>query len=137
MLPVFRPPHKKNFVSLFLSLIPIGGYLFLYSNDAVVFDAFDKVDETFLPYQRPLGRLRHFTGRTLDQMNPLFNEKNILSQLDVYELILSPQDIRHFNVFSKNSGGGWNKPSRDFRKIELQYQGRRYPASMKLHGDTA
>ena len=137
MTPDSRPFHKKILICLLLLAIPMGGYLFLYSNDAVVFDAFNKIDGTFFPYQRPLARLRHLTGRILDEMNPLFNEKNILSKLDVYELILSPQDIQHFSVLSKEAQRGWNKPSQDFRKIELRYRGRRYPASMKLHGDTA
>ena len=109
----------------------------VYLSDAIFFRLADKADEVFWPHQRVLSKVRNGLGKTLDSLNPLFNKKNILSALDVYEFSLSPQDIRYFykNLLNPSRDSEWLKPDKQ-RKAGLLYKGSEYKIKMKLHGDT-
>ncbi len=109
----------------------------VYSNERIAFDLVDKVDAALWPYQRNFGKIRHAIGRFADEMNPFYSEKNILTALDVYELVLSPKDLQSFYGFSKDVyGPGSNvKPGMEFRKVALRHGDKEYDVKMKLHGD--
>ena len=109
----------------------------VYAHDTIWFDAFDKIDSTFWPYQKILGKLRNRFGRLLDDLNPLRSTNNICSSLDLYELSLSAADIREFLTTSKKNYEKLNfqKPGTSFRKVKIRYKGRNYDAQMRLHGD--
>ncbi len=109
----------------------------LYSSDNIVFRVFDKADSALWPHQRFCAALRTKVGKTLDSLNPFYNNDHILSSLDVYSLTLSPRDIQYIFQLGKKKADGpnWVKPKKS-RHVLLKHAGETYKVQMKLHGDT-
>jgi parallel beta-helix repeat protein len=127
--------------ALTLIALLLGGILIIAaaarSQDQIWFEAIDKFDQAIWPYQQFLGKTRDHVDRIIDELNPMRNKQNILNELDVFHLTLSPQDVSTLLIKAKQNfeTSNFEKPGNDFRKIETLYQGVRRKAQIKIHGD--
>ncbi|MCK5633318.1 CotH kinase family protein, partial [bacterium] len=127
---------KRNILLAALAAVLILSLL-LYSSDWFMFDFVDRVNQATLNHS-VVDNARHIALNIGDEINP-FMAFGIAENPNIqeYSLTLSVADLKHFKDASEESvkTGYKTEAASDYRKIELEYEGKTYDVKMALFGD--